>query len=690
MKLMQILAVLVLLVPSARADEGMWTFDNPPNELMQERYGFEVTPEWSRHAMLASLRFNDGGSGSFVSDRGLVLTNHHVAFGQLQKMSTPKRNYVKDGFYAKKPKEEISCPDLEINQLRSFENVTERVVAAIQGDSDAERNKKRKAEIARIEKDCTEETGLRCDVVTLYQGGEYWLYRYKKYTDIRLVMAPEVTAAFFGGDFDNFTYPRFALDYAFFRVYEDGKPVRPERYFRWSESGAKEGEITFVTGHPGRTARQRTVAQLRLSRDVSLPFALKSAKRRIEVLKEYMARGPEEARRAKGSRFGIENYLKARTGMFEGLLNPKVFNKKVDEEKHLRAAVDKDPKLKKEFGKAWDRLARTARMLEERSPRRGLISGRSYRAHHLSRWAETIVLYAREKEKPNGERYREFRDSNLESLNFRLFSKAPSYPDLDEVLLAGKLAEYRDVLGPDDPFVRDILNGNEPAELAKDVMEGTRVGDPEFRRKLVEGGVEAVERSMDPLIAMALRIEPHYRKSRDWYEDEIESVERIAGLQIAKARFTLYGKKIYPDATFTLRMSYGAPKRYIVGTTVVPYYTVLGGLYARADSFANEKPFDLSPRVAKARKKVDFSVPVDFVTTHDITGGNSGSPVINKALELVGLIFDGNIQSLSNEYVYSDAVARAVSVHSSGILHSLEKIYRMKKLVGEIQKAAKL
>lgn len=685
MKLLRILALLAVLTPFAAADEGMWTFDNPPNELMQERYGFQITPAWAKKAMLASLRFNDGGSGSFVSDQGLVITNHHVAFGQLQKMSTSEKNYIAEGFYANEQKDEKACPDLEINQLRSYEDVTDRVIAASKkGDTEAARNKNRKAEMSLMEKECSEKTGLRCDVVTLYNGSEYWLYRYKKYTDIRLVMAPEVSAASFGGDYDNFTYPRFALDYAFFRIYENGKPVRPDSYFPWSKNGAKEGELTFVTGHPGRTARQQTIAQLSYSRDISTPFTLKSLKRKLKVLKKYSVRGKEQTREAQSSIFGIENHLKLLTGELEGLNNPKIFGKKEADEKAFRAAVAKDADLQKKYGDAWKTLEKTSAMLRKRHPRSELISGMSYRGHYLTGWAGEISLYVGEVVKPNGERYREFRDSNLESLKFRLFSKAPSYPELEEVLLANRFAEYREILGADDPFVKDMLVGMEPEELAKTVIAGTKMADPEFRKSLVEGGIEAVKNSKDPLIAMVRRIEPHYRKNRDWYQDNIEGINREAGLKIALARFALYGKTVSPDATFTLRMSYGVPKRYIVGTTVVPYRTVFGGLYARGDSFNNEEPFTLSPKVAAARKNVDKTVSVDFVTNHDVTGGNSGSPVINKNLEYVGLIFDGNIQSLSNDYVYSDEVARAVSVHSDAILHSLDKIYKMRRLTKEL------
>ncbi|MFH1724596.1 MAG: S46 family peptidase [Elusimicrobiota bacterium] len=679
------LSLILSVPPGAFADEGMWTFDNPPRDLIARRYGFSPDQAWLEHARLASLRFNDGGSGSFVSPEGLVLTNHHVAMGQLQKMSTPRKDYVRDGFFARARAEEIPCPDLEINQLVSFDDVTRRVHSAIEPGVDEKRaNEQRKAETARIEKECADATGLRCDVVEFYQGGEYWLYRYKKRTDVRLVMAPEIDAAFFGGDYDNFTYPRFALDFAFFRVYEDGEPVRPERRFAWRPGGAKEGELTFVFGHPGSTKRLRTVAQLAFERDHGAPAMLSSFLRERAALREYAGKGGEQARRAKSSLFGVENAIKALAGMREGLSDPETFEKKKEEERLLRERAAADPLPAGKAAGAWDRIAGAQAEVASAFPRLRHYMGSSRRGHALTGIAETIVRYVVEVEKPNEDRYEEFRDSALESLRFRLFSPAPVYKDLDEALLASRLREYLDDLGRDDPFVADLLGSTSPAKAAEAALAATRLEDVEFRRSLVEGGPAAVERTDDSLIAFARRVDPHYRRLRDWYEDEIQSVVTRAGRRIAKARFALYGKNTYPDATFTLRLSYGKPASYELGTTRVPYKTVFGGLYARADSFDNEPPFRLSPRVAAARGEVDLSVPLDFVTDHDIIGGNSGSPVVNKDLEVVGLIFDSNIHGLVTKYAYTEARARAVAVHSSAILEALRGVYGMEYLAREL------
>ena len=629
------------------------------------------------------MRFNDGGSGAFVSAGGLVLTNHHVALGQLQKVSSEKKDYVKDGFFARTSSEELKCPDLELNQLVSMEDVTARVLGAIKASaSDKEQNEQRKAEMAKIEKESTEKTGLRSDVVELYQGGEYWLYRYKKYTDIRLVMAPEQQAAFYGGDPDNFTYPRYDLDMAFFRVYEGGKPVKPVQYFRWSKAGAKDGELVFVLGHPGATDRLKTVRQLEYERDHRLPTNLKILADRRKSFYDYSARGEEQARRAKDRIFGIENSIKAYTGMLEGLKNEKLMSRKVQDEKRFQDAAAGKPELKP-VSSAWDRIARAQDGLISRHKE---LSYRKFSGCRLADFANTIVRYVAEVKKPNEKRYEEFRDSALESLNLRLFSPAPIYPDMEEAVLADILQESLDELGPNDPHVKAALAGRAPPQVAHELMSGTKLADPAFRKKLVEGGPKAVAESKDPLIVWARGLDAPYRELRQWYEDDIQSVESLEGNHIAKARFALYGKSAYPDATFTLRLSFGRVAGFEEGTTRVPYKTTFYGLYDRAASFDGRPPFNLPAMVASARASVDLAAPLDFVTTNDIIGGNSGSPVLNRDGEYVGLIFDGNIQSLVWRYTFDEDQGRAVAVHSSGILEGLRRIYGMESLAEELAK----
>jgi hypothetical protein len=679
---------LALVLPVwrvVRADEGMWTFDNPPLKQLRERYGFEPTKEWLDHVRLASVRFNDGGSGSFVSPNGLVLTNHHVARGQLQKVSTPGRDYVKDGFLARTAGEEMKCPDLELNVLLSIEDVTSRVTAAIKtGMSDKQANDARKAVMAEIEKRSLDATGLRSDVVGLYQGGEYWLYRYKKYTDIRLVFAPEVQIAFYGGDPDNFTFPRYDLDLALFRVYENDKPIKSPAFLKWNPKGAGDGELVFISGHPGSTDRLQTLAQLEMSRDYTYPRIIELIKRQIDVARAYSARGAEQTREAANLIFGLENGLKAISGEYQGLKDPQLMAKKAKAEQEFRALVAAKPELNKVYGGAWDGIAAVDKKYLEKFNE---YNYRRFSGYDLPDNALTIVRYVVEVRKPDGERLEEFHEAGLESLRFALFSPAPVYPGLEEVLLASSLRESLEKLGPEDPYVKAALAGKTPEAVAEELIAGTKLGDPAFRKSLIEGGEASVAASTDPLIVFARRLDPIRRDMRRWYEDNIQSVEVASGEKIGKARFAVYGKTTYPDATFTLRLSYGAVKGFPMNGTKAPSKTTFFGLFDRSASFDSKPPFDLPPRYLERKATLELATPLNFVSTGDIIGGNSGSPVINRAGEIVGLIFDGNIESLVGRFVYDDTANRAVAVHTSGMTEALRKIYDadsvLKELLGQ-------
>jgi hypothetical protein len=680
-------ALLVLLLcalpaPRLAADEGMWTLDNLPLEPLAQRYGFRPTPEWIDHAQRACVDFG-GGSGAFVSARGLLLTNHHVALGQLSKMSSPGHDFVRDGFYARRPAEERKCPDLELRVLVSREDVTARVRRAIDPKaSGSAQNAARKAAIATIEKESGQRTGLQSRVVELYHGGEYWLYRYKKYTDVRLVMAPEQRIAFYGGDWDNFCYPRHDLDFAFFRAYEKGQPVRPERWFRWSASGPEEGDLIFVLGDPGSTGRALTVAQLEYQRDVLYPVRIAQQEHRLKALREYAAHGPEQARRAGDRIFGLENNLKRQRAYLEVLKDPALLAAKRKAEAALRARVGKSAALAAECRGAWDRIAAAERKLRARQ--REYLGRDLARGARLVNLAENIVRYVAEVEKPNEQRLAEYRDSNLESLRFQMFSPAPIYPDLDAVILAAQLADALAALGPDDPWVKLALGGHTPDVLADAITRGSELADVAVRKRLVEGGRRAVEDSRDPVIAWVRKLDPSYRALRSWYEDNVEGVESLEGGRIARARFALEGKAVYPDATGTLRLSYGKVAGYEELTTQVPWKTTFFGLYDRAASFDHREPFALPRRVAEARPRLNLATPLDFVCTTDIIGGNSGSPVLNRKLEYVGLVFDGNTQAFQWNFRYDDAQARTVAVHSSAILEALRKIYGMGALADEL------
>ena len=678
------LSVWVLLsISISLADEGMWTFDNPPLKQLKERYSFEPTRAWLDHVRLASARFNDGGSGSFVSPHGLVLTNHHVALGQLQKVSSPTQDYVKDGFYARSAAEELKCPDLEINVLVNMEDVSARVRGAVKpGMSDEAALKARKAEIASIEKESLEKTGLRSDVISLYQGGEYWLYQYKKYTDMRLVFAPEQQIAFFGGDPDNFTYPRYDIDFALFRVYENGKPVENHDYLKWNAKGASDGELVFVSGNPGSTSRDETMAQIETEKDYDLPLVRKVLNGLLDAANRYAAQGSEQARQAANTIFGIANSLKAYEGRAQGLADKNLIAKMQNDETSFRSRVASNPEWQKAYGGAWDAIAQAEIKHREMAKTFRLYGLRGSRLEGI---ALSIVQYVAEVKKPDGERLEGYHDSQLESLRFRLFSPAPIYPGFEKAMLTAGLQLSQEGLGANDPFVKAILGSRSPNEVVTEAVEGTKLADPAVRKSLVEGGEAAVQASSDPMIVLARAVDPFDRQRIKSFEDNVESVETPAGEKIGQARFAVYGKSLYPDATFTLRLGYGAVKGYPMNGTQAPPLTTFYGLYDRAYSFGLKFPYNLPARYLERRNRLDLAGPVNFVNTCDIIGGNSGSPVINKQGELVGLIFDGNIESLVGDFVYYEVNNRAVAVHSGAIIQVLRQMYDASPLADELE-----
>ena len=678
---------LFCLTACAFAEEGMWTFDNPPLKQLKERYNFTPTQQWLDHVRLSSVRFNDGGSGSFVSPGGLVLTNHHVALGQLQKVSTPQKDYVKDGFYAPRPADEMKSADLECNVLVSMEDVTARVQGAVKaGMSEQDAFQARKAEMAKITRESQDKTGFRSDVVTLYQGGEYWLYRYKKYTDVRLVFAPEQQAAFFGGDPDNFTYPRYDLDMALFRVYENGRPVQSKDFLQFNPKGAADGELVFTSGHPGSTSRLQTMAQLETQRDYTLPRALQNIRRLLDVLRKYSAQGPEQARQATDQIFGLENSQKAIAGMLDGLKDRSLMEKKQKEETDFRAQVAANPQWRDPYSGAWDAIAQAEIKYRERIP---LYYDRRINAEMVINALE-LVLYAGEVKKPDGRRLEGFHDAELESLRFQLLSPAPVYPQMDQAILSSDLAKAVDALGRENDFVKAVLGTRSAAEAARSVFAGTKLGDPAVRKALLEGGEKAVAASTDPLILFARKIEPFSREKIKWLEDNIQAVETPAGEKIGKARFAVFGKSAYPDATFTLRLSYGTVAGYPMNGTKAPPHTTFYGLYDRALGFDDKPPFNLPARYQQRRQKLDLATPLDFVSSTDVVGGNSGSPVINRQAELVGLVFDGNIESLVGDYVYDGTKNRTLAVHPAAMIEALRKLYDAGALADELTgKAAK-
>jgi len=679
-----VLAYAFVCSTIASADEGMWLYNEAPKDKIRAKYGFDVTQQWLDHVRLSSVRFNNGGSGSFVSPDGLTFTNHHVGAGCVQQLSTEGHDYIKTGFYAKTEAEEAKCPNLELNQLVGIEDVTDKINAGIKPEmSTAEIGAAQRAAMSQVEKDCATSTGLRCDVVTFYSGQVYNLYKYKKYTDVRLVFAPEFDIAFFGGDPDNFTYPRYDLDITFFRVYENDKPAHLDNYLKWSPTGVKDGDLIFVSGHPGNTGRLLTMAQLEFLRDVQYPMALKVYARRIALLQEFSKQSEENARIAKEDLFGLQNSQKAITGYQSGLLDKGIMKEPTSQEVYLRAAfkvASKDTNATD----PWEEIAQAIKTQQEIFPNLSYLERMRAFPSHLAQFARTLVRAADEKPKPNPDRMREFRDSALPSLEQQLFSTEPIYKNLETALLTDGLSEMQESLGKDNPEVQKVLQGKTPADVAKDLVANTKLDDVAVRKQLYEGGRAAIEASTDPLIMLMRSIDPDARSARREFEDKVDSVVRRDGGAIAKARFAQSGFTQPPDATFTLRLSYGVVKGYQENGKAIPFDTTMGGAYQRAAEHGSQSPYNLPESWIKLKDKLDLKTPFNFVSTADIIGGNSGSPTVNKNGEVVGIIFDGNIESLPWNFAYSDTQGRAVSVDSRGIQEALRKIYGATALADEL------
>ena len=660
----------------------MWLYDQPPRQLLNQKYSFEMANDWLENLRLASVHFG-GGSGEFVSEQGLVLSNHHVGSRALQRLSTREHNYLRDGFYARTRAEEKPCAGLELRVLMSIEDVTARVNAAVApGLSDEAGFKARRAAMAAIEKESLDRTGLRSEVVTLYQGGQYHLYRYQKYSDIRLVFAPEEQIAFYGGDPDNFEYPRFDLDICLFRAYENGQPAKTPHYLKWSQAGAGDGELVFVSGHPGRTDRLRTVAELEYLRDVEYPRALEALKRREVLLSSYSARSAENARRARSDLFSARNGRKVRDGALAGLLDPNFMDRKKATEQQFRATVAANPALSETLG-AWDRIAQAQRIIAEHAIAEDLLERSAGFNSVLFGYARDLLRAAEERPKPEGERLEEYRQSRQASFEFRLFAETPVYADLETLKLADSLTWLVEGQGWDSKLVQKVLAGKSPRERAVEAVRGTKLAAAATRHELYQGGQPALDQANDPMIELARMVDPEARAVRKVVEAQREAV-RQAHARIGKARYALEGASKYPDATGSLRLAFGVVKGYEEEGHHVPFETTFAGLYARAADQNYRPPFDLPPRWLARKKSLNLATPFNFVCTADIIGGNSGSPVVNRQGQFVGIIFDGNIQSLTEDFLYTEEQSRALAVHSSAILQALQKVYNARPLADEL------
>ena len=666
----------------ALAEEGMWTFDAFPKEAVKSAYKTAPDDAWLERVRLSSVRLAQGCSGSFVSSDGLILTNHHCVLRCVQQLSSEDSDLVTQGFAAPKRDKERRCPAFEVNQLVEITDVTERVQSSLTGKTGKAFQDARKAVTATIEGDCAKSEDNRCDVVSLYRGGLYHLYKYRRYQDVRLAFAPEFASAFFGGDPDNFNFPRYNLDFAFLRVYVDDRPLQVKNWLPWSPAGPKENELVFISGHPGSTNRLLTVAQLEYLRDFQHPETLMTLAELRGRLVRMSTEDEEAARIAKGLKFGVENGFKAYRGRREALVDPVFFDEQRRAETQLREAVQKDPELQKLVKTAWEDIAKaTERKRDMRFAVRHIMAPSAYYSK-LFGHARTLVRWAEEKEKPNPKRLPEFAEARLPELKAMLLSKAPIYPRLEAEVLAFAFEQVRRELGPDHPFVGTLLANESPRGLAERLVETSKLFDAEERKRLFEGGPSALSESKDPFIVLARRADPEARQARSTYENEVESVIDQASERIARARFEILGTDVYPDATFSLRLSYGKVTGFPHLGEPVKAFTNFAGLYARA---TGEPPFRLPERFVQKKDKLNLEQPLNFVSTNDIIGGNSGSPVIDAQGQLVGLVFDGNIYSLGGDYGFDERVNRAVSVHSGAMLEALDKGWGLQPLVKELR-----
>jgi hypothetical protein len=686
-RVLPLLCLLVLfLASSAFADEGMWLFNAFPKGKVQAKYGWAPDQAWLDHVRLSSARAPNGSS-SFVSPAGLIFTNHHIAQECIHDLSTGGKDYMKDGYYAATRADEQKCPGMEFVVLQSIEDVTDKVNGAVKpGMSTMEVGKAQRQEMASLEKQCSS-GDIRCDVVTLYSGAMYNLYKYKKYDDIRLVFAPEFSIAFFGGDPDNFEYPRYDLDISFFRAYENGQPAQTKDYLKWSPNGANENELTFVSGHPGRTERLLTMDQLGFLRDYMNPLRLNSYTTRLKALAAFSAESPENERQAQSDVFGIQNSFKAVTGYEAALKDQDLMAKKAADEKELQQFVNANPERKQQFGDPWSAIAKAVDVQKQIYKPQLYLDARAGFRGELAGYARMIVRAAVQKQKPSNQRFRGYQDAQLPTLETQLFSTAPVYKGLEQVQLTESLTEMRDALGADNPDVQKALAGKTPEERAKEVIQGTKLEDVAVRKQLYQGGAEAVNASTDPLIVMMREIEPAAEAIHERDEDQVQAVLRQQGGNIGKALFAEKGLTVPPDATFTLRLSYGPVMGYKLNGKDVPWFTTMGGAYDHAAAHGSTPPYQLPESWLKSKSTINLKTPYDTVSTADIIGGNSGSPVINKSSECVGIIFDGNIESLAWDFEYTDKVARSVEVDSRAITESLRNIYHADALLNELMPA---
>ncbi len=688
MRRLVLLGLLLIVAAAAHADEGMWPFEHVPTAALNHKYGTAIDAAWLRHLQLSTVRLGNSCTGSFVSPDGLILTNHHCVQEAIVEHSTATNDLLAHGFVARTRAEELPYSTIEINVLVAMEDVTPRVAAALAGLDDRKANAARKRVLSDLElaaeaaarKDPA--TGpLLCEAVTLYEGGQYLIYKYKRYTDVRLVFAPEYAISDFGGDPDNFQFPRWCFDLALLRVYEDGKPAHTPNFLRIDVAGAREGEPVFVSGHPGTTERLLTLDQLRFNRDAILPLRVLLGSELRGRYIQFGKTGEEANRQVQDPLLDLENSLKGRRKQLDALHDEELFASKARAERELRARVASSPALRLVAGDAWSEVARAQVRARELYLPYQLIEKRRAMPGDLYDWAVTLVRGTAERDKPNGERLREYSESALPFVGQQLLAPTPVYAAIERLQFSFGLERVREWLGPDDALVHLVLGKESPDSVAARLVNGTRLADPAYRKQLWDGGVAAVQASTDPMIVFARQLDPNTRALRKQWEDDVEAPTTRGAERIARARFAVYGKRIYPDATFTLRLNDGRVAGWTAGgRTVVPLTTV-GQAFARA---TGEDPLMLPPSWLAAQSALDPATPFNLSTTNDTVGGNSGSPIVNARGELVGLLFDGNIESIAGTYWFDPRVNRSVAVHPAIIQAAFTKIYKADAIAKEL------
>ena len=682
LKTLAIALALTVAPVLAQADEGMWTYDNFPSAAVKAKYGVTIDQAWLDHVRGASLRLSTGCSASMVSSAGLVLTNHHCVSDCVQDLSTAGKDYIKDGFIAADRREERLCPGMQAESLESIADVTDTVAAATAGKTGADFVRARSAAVAKIESDaCAKRAATHnCQVVSLYQGGQNKLYVFRKYSDVRIVFAPEFQTAFFGGDPDNFNFPRYDLDMAFVRLYENGKPVATPQHLRWSPTAPKEGEPVFVSGNPGTTNRLLTADQLQSLRDVVLPQIMVQYAELRGRLIEFGRGGPEKARIANRELFGIENSYKVYNGQFQALSQPGAIAAKRAQDEAVRAKVKADPALSARIGDPWADMAAIQADRVALADRYTLLEARAGYLSPLFAYARRLVRAAQEREKPSPERLPEYADARLPLLQKELLDAKPTDADLDQLLLEFWLLKVRETLTADAPETVALLGRDSPEDLAK-TLSASKLGDPATREALWKGGLAAINASTDPLIKFVLATDAASRRVRSDYETKVTGPTGRAAEKIAQARFAVLGSSVYPDATFSPRLSYGAVQGWTYQGKTIPAFTYISGLWTRA---TGKPPFDLAPRWLAAKDRLPGDTVFDISSTNDIIGGNSGSPLINARGEVVGAAFDGNIHSLGGAFAYDGAINRTVSASTAAATVALKTVYGQDALVAEL------